>query len=127
MPAPKEIEIKLSAPLMSLWRIEESRPLREAVSESKVERLTSIYYDTADHKLNKRGISLRVRSDGGRHIQTIKADAYSSPGLAERSEWETEVDDNRPDLGGAKDTALGPLISKKLKRNLKPIFETRVE
>src|SRR6478752_5946476 len=126
-PSPKEIEIKLGVLPIALWQIEGLRPLRAAAGASKVEHLRSVYYDTADRKLHKHELSLRVRFNGDRRIQTIKAGAYSSPGLAERCEWEAEIDDDGPDLRVAKNTALGPLVSKKLRRNLKPIFETRVE
>ena len=60
MPSPKEVELKFGVPPTSLWRIEETQPLRDAAGESKIEHLTSVYYDTADHQLNKHGLSLRA-------------------------------------------------------------------
>jgi inorganic triphosphatase YgiF len=124
---PNEIELKLSVPATALRELEESPTLRAAARRARVERLTSVYYDTDKHTLSKRGLSLRVRSNGRRHVQTIKADNYSSSGLAKRSEWETVVSGNEPDLDAARGTVLEPLISKRFRRSLKPIFETRVE
>jgi inorganic triphosphatase YgiF len=67
---------------------------------------------------------LRVRRIGDRHIQTIKAMRDSQ--LFERDEWEWEISGATPDLRLARGTALEPLLSRKLRRRLQPIFETRV-
>ena len=67
---------------------------------------------------------LRVRRIGDRYIQTIKATGHA--GLFERDEWENEIASEMPDLSLARGTALEPLVNNKFRRQLKPMFETRV-
>src|SRR4029077_702739 len=85
----------------------------------------SVYFDTDKYKLRKNGLMLRVRRIGHRHVQTIKASSSSGP--FERDEWENAIAGNEPDLSLAKDSPLERLASDKLRRQLKPIFETRVK
>ncbi|MBR0826061.1 CHAD domain-containing protein [Bradyrhizobium manausense] len=85
--------------------------------------LVSTYFDTANHKLKRRGLTLRVRQNGKTNIQTIKSANGAQFG---RDEWETEIKDSAPDLGKAKGTPVEPLATRKLRRKLKPVFETSV-
>ena len=66
---------------------------------------------------------LRVRREGRRYTQTIKS---TNSGIFQRDEWETEVAGREPDLNQANSAVPGPLLSKKLRRRLKPLFEIRV-
>jgi triphosphatase len=77
------------------------------------------------HKLRRHGLSLRVRHIGRRHVQTIKQDRGEGTTLLARKEWEQEISGQRPDIDAARDTALEPLLGKKLRRRLRPLFETR--
>lgn len=86
------------------------------------ETLLSVYFDTPKHKLARNGVSLRVRHNGRERIQNIKSNA--SQGSFTRGEWEHQISADVPDLHKARGTALAPLLTKKLKRNLGPIFET---
>lgn len=121
----KELEIKLELPRATLPLIKEV-PLLKALTEPP-SRATevSVYFDTDKFKLRKNGLTLRVRKVGRRYIQTIKASNNSAP--FERDEWEAEIAGNEPDLSLAKDSPLGRLVDDKLRRQLKPIFETRVK
>ena len=85
--------------------------------------LLSTYFDTRKHKLKRRGLLLRVRHTDGKHVQTIKNTSGAQFG---RGEWETEIGGRTPDLGKANGTPLERLASNKLRRKLKPIFETSV-
>src|SRR5439155_26255193 len=87
------------------------------------ESLVSVYFDTNRLKLAKRGLTLRVRRVGRKHVQTIKA---SNGGLFERGEWETPVANDHPDLKAARGTPLSPLLGKKTRNQLHAVFETRV-
>ncbi len=51
--------------------------------------LHAVYFDTPTHALRDGGFSLRVRSDGERHVQTLKH--RGDGGLFQRDEWEVEV------------------------------------
>ena len=123
MRAPEEFELKFQVPPASMKLLDQLPELRrtKAVPQHKSE--ASVYYDTETHKLRKHGMMLRVRCTDQAHKQTIKV---QQPGRLARNEWEVEIDGDTPDLRLAEGTALEPLMSRKLKRQLKPLFETRV-
>lgn len=127
MSSHQEIELKLELPLASFPSIENVPMVRQAAEAAETKQLNSVYFDTDKSKLRKAGISLRVRSDGRHHIQTVKCEHSSSPDLTTRGEWETEIGGTIPDLDAAGDTALKPLLSKKFARALKPVFQTQTE
>ena len=124
MSMPQEFELKLECEPNKAEDLK--RHLAGARSgNSHTETITSVYFDTDDKKLGDAGVSLRVRSLGGRHIQTIKT---LQPGqLFLRGEWEQEIKGPWPDLGGAKNTALEPLSKQDLAELLRPVFESRVQ
>jgi triphosphatase len=124
MPAPKEIEVKLELPPASLPRFKKIPLLRGQKRRPKSATEVSVYFDTDKHKLHKKGMMLRVRRSGDRYVQTIKSARNS--GLFTRDEWESEIQGTAPDLRLAQGTALEPLLSGKFRRQLKPVFETRV-
>jgi inorganic triphosphatase YgiF len=125
MDVPQEVELKLEVPPASLPRVERARIVRAGQSAPAEERtVTSVYFDTQKFKLRKHGLLLRVRHIGQRRLQTVK---QSSPGSSiARGEWEQEIDGDVPDLEAARGTALDPLLTKKLRRTLKPVFATEV-
>jgi triphosphatase len=123
----REVELKLEVPAHSFYRLARSALLRAARKKSsKPATLVSVYFDTANLKLRNKGLSLRVRRIGRRHVQTIKRENGESAALFARDEWEHPISGRQPDLDVAQDAALGPMFGKKLRRGLKPIFETRV-
>jgi triphosphatase len=124
VPVPKEIELKLEVPPANLPRLAKIPRLRALKTAAKSATELSVYFDTANRKLHKKGLMLRVRRVGDRYLQTIKSAGHSD--LFERDEWESEIDGAMPDLHLAQGTALEPLLSRKFCRQLKPIFETRV-
>src|SRR3974390_2485919 len=123
-PPRKELEVKPRLAPDSLRALKNIPLLRAQNGASKRRVEVSVYFDTNDHKLRKKGVMLRVRRVGGRYIQTIKANGHSAP--FERDEWEAEIAGREPDLSLAEGTALEPLMTKKFRRQLKPLFETRV-
>ena len=123
-PAHKEIEIKLELAPASLRDFKKIPLLRRAKPSGKEANQVSVYFDTDNQKLRKKGLMLRVRRDGRHYTQTIKSGANG--GTFERDEWEAEIAGNDPDLDEADGTALEPVLTKKLRRTLKPLFETRV-
>jgi len=118
-----ETELKFRLPQRSLQTLHSRKIPGSTMGEGSENDLRSIYFDTPKLKLKRRGLSLRVRKNGDKHVQTIKA---AAPARFGRSEWETEIKDGFPDLGKAKDTPLKQIGSNKLHRKLKPIFETAV-
>ena len=121
---PREVELKLDVAPASLPALKKVPLLRSLKTPPRRSSEVSVYFDTDKHKLRRKGLMLRVRRVGDRHVQTIKADGNSAP--FERDEWETEIAGPEPDLEHARDTALEPLVNDKLRLRLKPQFETRV-
>lgn len=122
---PTEVELKLSVSPRALRDAARLPWLRKlAGGPVSRETLTSVYFDTDKFKLRNHGLTLRIRKLGRKRLQTIKADSGSN--ASGREEWEEEVSGDKPDLKRAKRTALKPLITRKLKRSLRPVFETEV-
>jgi inorganic triphosphatase YgiF len=120
-----EVELKLAAPRSALRQAMHARWLtKAAIEKPNRQRLTSIYFDTPDFALRDQGVSLRVRKTDSANLQTIKA---SDGDIVRRNEWENEIEDDRPKLSLARNTALGPLLNNQIKRELRPVFETDVE
>src|SRR6516225_5713389 len=57
----------------------------------------SIYYDTPERTLRRNGLSLRVRQNGARFVQSVKAEFGDDP--LRRGEWEANVPSIDPDVG----------------------------
>jgi inorganic triphosphatase YgiF len=121
-----ETELKLFAPprvLQQAARLPWLKKLANGpISRSK---LVSVYFDTPKFKLREHGLTLRIRKAGRRRLQTIKSAANGK--AASRNEWEEEISGDKPKLKRAKQTALAPLASRKLKKSLRPVFETDVQ
>ena len=124
MTSPKEIELKLEVPPASVPALGRIPSLRALVDHPDIATEISVYFDTDKHKLRRHGLTLRVRRTGDRRVQTIKAVADGK--FLERDEWEAEIPSDTPDLSLARGTPLEPLLSRKLRRRLKPVFETKV-
>jgi triphosphatase len=129
MSPPREIELKLDVPIGNLPRLIAIPLLNGAnASARKPTNLVSVYFDTDKLKLRQRGLSLRLRNMGRRHVlQTVKQQHNGNAALFARGEWEHAIGTNQPDLDAACETGLAPFLTKKLRRNLKPVFETRIQ
>jgi inorganic triphosphatase YgiF len=121
-----ESEVKFEASARDLRKLAAARILRQ--SDGQLPRhkyLVSTYFDTPKLLLRKNGVSLRVRQTGKKRVQTIKT---VNGGISlSRGEWEHKLQSDEPDLRAARGTALEPLLSGKLKRDLEPIFATHVQ
>ena len=118
----REVELKLEVPARDLRELEHFAPIKKIRGGNEL--LTSVYFDTDKLKLHKNGFSLRIRRIGDRHVQTIKRAGNTA--VLERDEWESQTEGELPDFKAARKTPLRPLLSKKVRRALKPVFETRV-
>ncbi|MDB5557859.1 MAG: domain containing protein, partial [Enterovirga sp.] len=123
----RELELKLEVSPRQLARLKAQG--LEALGEPRSrQRLAATYFDTPDHRLHRKGLTLRVRTADGRHVQTIK-DAGEAPGIGlfSRSEWETEVAGPEPDLKAASRTPLKKLLADERGGGLSPVFTAEVE
>jgi inorganic triphosphatase YgiF len=124
MSGPKEVELKFELAPTGVRQLKDLPLLNGAAQRPRSETEVSVYFDTPKLKLRKNGLTLRVRRVGKRHIQTIKSAGNSS--LFERNEWESEIEGDKPDLRAARGTAIESFLTKKFRRQLRPVFQTRV-
>jgi inorganic triphosphatase YgiF len=91
-------KLKLSAQAADLPALE--RALFEMTSGSGrvPERLITTYHDTRELALERQGLTLRIREQGGRFIQTVRAVDLAAAEMLLRCEWEDEIADGRPKL-----------------------------
>lgn len=110
-----EVELKLELTPEGADALEAS-----GVFEGDVQtvRQHAIYFDTPNHDLAQAGLSLRIRRNGERRVQTVKA-AAAAAGMFIRPEWEREVADDQPIIDhttpipallGEKIAAIAPLF-----------------
>jgi len=92
-------------------------------SASSYSRLISTYYDTPSLALKRQGVSLRVREQDGRFIQTVKAGDPSCGDLLTRGEWEDELAESGPDPHAARS---GEHLPNGIAGDLQPLFATDV-
>jgi triphosphatase len=121
---PQETELKFDLAPAAVPQLARSAAIK-GHARPRSKKVVSVYFDTPDCRLRKAGFTLRVRRDGRRRLQTVKQQGQDAA-LLSRHEWEQPIPGDRPDLDAARDTGLKPLLSKKLARNLKPMFETSV-
>ncbi|MEW6133922.1 MAG: CHAD domain-containing protein [Pseudomonadota bacterium] len=120
---PGETELKLwllpedAAAFMELPRLRRARLAQQ--------RLHTIYFDTPDFALARRGVAMRVRKQGRRWVQTLKTEGEKAGGLSKRLELESAVSGPAPDLARLPAEAVGALIEKKWRAALVPVYETR--
>jgi inorganic triphosphatase YgiF len=98
-----EIELKLEVAPGATEQLMRQPWIERAPRQSQ--RQLSIYFDTSENQLRKRGYTLRVRSVGDRYIQTVKS-LDNCAGLSERGEWEYQIDGPEPDEERLADTPL---------------------
>jgi inorganic triphosphatase YgiF len=129
-----ETELKFILSPEARERIE--RHLQGSAGVTAVEDALSTYFDTADHALQKHGLSLRLRQTGNGFLQTVKS---AGSGTFQRQEWEwpvhaPEVDRDRlaevAGLATLTNDRLHPLFRTEVKRtrlDLRPAADTRIE
>lgn len=120
-----EIELKfmLDEPAAAIWK--RARKAGLVSGPVRTRALRSIYWDTPDHALSKAGIALRLRRDGRRWIQTVKAGRKALAGLQQVTEIETDAPGGRLHLDAIADERLRDVILKAIgDAVLAPVCET---
>jgi triphosphatase len=122
-----EIELKLLIAPDDVAKLRRGDTLRSVALGKPVTRtLHSIYFDTPDQDLAKRGMALRLRKAGQRWIQTFKCGGSSESGLHQRQEFDTPVAVQFLDLYALMPTPAGELLrDPEFRERLGPVFTTR--
>lgn len=92
LPESMEMELKLELDAAGMEALGASDLLADAPSTVSQR---AIYFDTPDQALLHGGLSLRIRREGERRVQTVKASGTTA-GLFVRPEWEFDVTNDQP-------------------------------
>lgn len=119
-----EIELKFSIPAARAKRV-----ATEARRGSDSLALEAVYFDTEDRALAGAGVSLRLRNEGGRWVQTAKAPGSSSADREEHEAPRTAASLKgarfMPDLALHDGTPAGDAVRQALgERRLQEVFRT---
>lgn len=125
MKAPREIELKLICDGPDLTPLA-GHPLLQA-EDAATSLLDTTYFDTAGRDLHAAGLSLRLRREGERTIQTLKSAAPVAIGLFDRGEWEWDVGGQEPDVALLADTPAAAVLGEAKSPALSRLFRTVVE
>jgi inorganic triphosphatase YgiF len=71
-----ETELKLSTLSEHIGNLRQAIESMGINSSPAVSTLIASYYDSADLKLWRQGLRLRVRDEGGRQVQTLKSSDF---------------------------------------------------
>lgn len=123
----QEVELKLTADREQLDRAWASRLLATRAGREAVHELETVYYDTPDERLRRRGLVLRVRKNGRRFVQTVKTENGGASGLLRRGEFSCSLPSARPDLKRIRDPELKRHMGLILQPELEPVFTTRFQ
>ncbi|MCX7891653.1 MAG: CHAD domain-containing protein [Burkholderiales bacterium] len=89
------------------------------------QRFVATYFDTPALELSRAGVAFRVRQEGARWVQTVKAGNVGAGGLHRREEFEWPLPADRPDFALVETTPLAKLFAKPgLQARLAPVFVT---
>lgn len=121
-----EIELKLAAGGPAELDRLRAAPVLRGSGEPARGHLESVYYDTPDMRLWRRGAALRVRRVGNRFVQTLKTGG-SGPGVQQRGEWEAPVASLEPEPEAITDADARAVVGLLKPGELRPLFATRIE
>ena len=126
---PEETELKLSVRPEHAARIKRHPLVQKLKSGSpQTKRLVGTYYDTPDHLLNRRDLSLRVRDVDQRHVQTLKRMGPAGEAVFRRDEWEQDVNGRVPNLDAIEDEGIRQMFAETgAAMSLRPMFQTDVQ
>ena len=112
----KELELKFNVEESEFDRFSRSRPFGQLIGpDSKRPKITSSYFDTAEFRLGRAGVSLQIRRVGEKWLQTIKVGHGTAKRSPERAGFESFVTIGESELNCISDHDLGKWIQKIIK------------
>jgi inorganic triphosphatase YgiF len=123
---PTEIELKLLLePRDGRRLLRHPAVMALKAGRARTLRFVATYFDTPERDLGRAGIALRVRQEGARWIQTVKAGGEGAGGLHRREEIEWPLAADRVDLALLADSPFAKLFSRpRVREGLAPVFVT---
>jgi inorganic triphosphatase YgiF len=122
-----EIELKLQVRSQDLPLLRDSplfsRPVAGAAGPHTLE---SVYFDTADLRLHRKNMTLRVRKQGRRYVQTVKSGGQYQGGALHRGEWEAPLASAAPDVAAITAEMNGHL-GRLRAGELRPVFASHIK
>lgn len=124
-----EAELKVELVQSDLTRLKQAPAIADLqVGPTEVLSLSTTYWDTPDQALRKSGATLRIRRTGGALEQTVKTGGSDTAFLAERSEYNVTVGEERPDLSAIADADLRARLVETIgDAPLEPLFTLAME
>ena len=125
----RELELKVELSASDIARLASELPDTDLMlGPASTKKLRTIYFDTPAHGLHEVGITLRLRSQNGGWLQTVKTDQHVVDGVSNPVELEVPLETDRPDVGKIADKKIKRTVQKAIKRtSLRPVFETIVQ
>jgi triphosphatase len=122
-----EIELKLQVRSADMALLRDSAMLSGPAASPGVTRmLESVYFDTADLRLRRKNMTLRVRKQGRRYVQTVKSGGHYGGGALHRGEWEAPLTSAAPDVAAITAEANGHLGHLRA-GELRPVFASHIK
>lgn len=119
----REVELKLLLDREAVAILKTLPLVGPALAKARPAKLAATYYDTPDRRLEKSGLTLRLRSEANIHTLTVKTMESAS---IDRGEWEKQVKNTKPALPDIEASPAGSALGNRA-RDLKPLFTTNVE
>jgi inorganic triphosphatase YgiF len=127
-PRRREVELKLEIRPSDIGRLSRLKGLPAArLGQPRAEQLFTVYFDTEDCALRKAGLSLRLRHEGTRRIQSVKSAPRDLSLAADRAEDEVLLNGHGPDIAHIGNIALRDQVTEAAGgADLMPLFETQI-
>ncbi|MEO8040076.1 MAG: CHAD domain-containing protein [Betaproteobacteria bacterium] len=121
-----ETELKLAIAPEDMGRFAKCTALAAATRSKPVTRTVySVYYDTPERDLVRRGMALRLRKVAGRWVQTLKTAGTAQAGLHQRGEFEAPAAAQLLNFVALSATPAAALFADaELRARLRPMFVT---
>jgi len=121
--AAREVELKFLLDPKALDRVARLPVIGRALAKARPAPLLTTYYDTEDRRLEKAGLTMRLRKKGQERLLTVK---HVEKAMMARGEWERVVKKDRPHAADYADSPAGAVLGKQ-EASLVPLFASQVE